>query len=129
MSNHTQQRFCKHCRTYKPCEAFYVSKKGFYSQYCKECHREISRRKWKETHPPSEAVKQEDGTYKWVKHSDFRTKIRWTDEMNKQLQELFPHKSYRELSAIFGLSIRSVSRQANRLNLFRRKVRKDTEVL
>ena len=127
-------KFCQHCRSYKPTEEFYIFSNGKCSQYCKECTKAIRRQQYREKHPMHECITQQDGTHRWVRMCGKRASIYWTPNMVSDLKRYFPTTSNAELVEIFGMSHRSITRQAQKLGLVKdseyiRSVKKEMSMM
>ena len=114
-------KFCSHCRSYKERTDFYIFHNGNTSQHCKECTKAIRREKYREGHPVHESVTMQDGTHRWVRMYGKRASIYWTPNMISDLKRYFPTTKNAELVELFGVSLRSITRQARILGLTKDK--------
>ena len=76
----------------------------------------------------------QDGTKRWVRMRGKNVSIYWTPNMISDLKRYFPTTSNAELVEIFGVSLRSIGRQAQKLGLVKdkeyiRSVKKEMSIM
>ena len=113
---------CTKCHIELSLSEFYTRKSdGQKYPRCKYCMRQEKRDSYARKRKVPDRLYRNETTGRLIEHSGYSTRIHWSEPMLHKLRRLFPTTKNEDLAIDFGVSVRTLIRQARVLGLQKSK--------